>query len=86
MPYLLVPDRVLQGAKELAKQALEGRISVQSVESFVAQNIEELATFRKDELISGLRRLLETYNQRVDAIEIDKSLLIEMPHNLAQAI
>lgn len=30
-----------------------------------------------------VRRLLAVYNARVDAVETDKSLLIELPPNLA---
>jgi len=80
--YLLVPDRRLAGAREAAEDAAQKRISVESVESFVSQNIEELATFQKGSVAEGLRRLLEKYNKRVAAVEDDKSLLIEIPQNL----
>jgi hypothetical protein len=80
--FLLVPDRVLIGARQNAENLLPGQITVQSVESFVSQNLEELSAFSKGELISGFRRLLEKYNERVDQIESDKSMLIEIPRNL----
>lgn len=80
--YLLVPDRSLVGARQNAEGVAPGRISVESIESFVSQNLEELSTFHKDKLISGVLRMLETYNQRVDAVEKDKSMLIEIPQNL----
>jgi len=80
--YLLVPDRILAGARQNAEATAPGQIGVASVESFVSQNIEELSTFSKNRLIEGFRHLLETYNTRVDAVENDKSMLIEIPQNL----
>ncbi len=46
----------------------------------------ELPNFSRDKLKNGFRRLLETYletyNDRVDAAETDKSMLIEIPRDL----
>jgi len=80
--YLLVPDRCLVGARQNAETIAPGKISVESIESFVGQNIEELSVFSRDRIVEGFHRLLETYNQRVNATEIDKSMLIEIPRNL----
>ena len=80
--YLLVPSRSLEGARQNAEMTLPGKIAVESIESFVSQNIEELAGFSKDNYKSGLRRLLDTYNIRVDSIEYDKSMMIKIPSNL----
>jgi hypothetical protein len=82
--FLLVPDDVIIGSRQNAEVAAPGCIAVESIESFVAQNIEELSTFSRNRVAGGLRRLLETYNVRVDAVEIDKSMLIDLPRNLAQ--
>lgn len=79
---LIVPDRMLMGARQNAENIAPGRISVASIESFVSQNLNELATYSRDELKQEFRRLFDTYNRRVDAIETDKSLLIEIPPNL----
>jgi hypothetical protein len=38
--------------------------------------------FGKAALAKNLRALLEKYNERVLAVEIDRSLLIEIPENL----
>jgi hypothetical protein len=81
-PYLLVPDSTLFVTQQAAEGTLPGKITVLSIESFVAQNIDELSVFSKGERISGFRRLLEKYNERVSAIESDQSLLVEIPHNL----
>ena len=81
-PYLLVPDKILFLAKRTADSTVPKKTTVQSIEAFVSQNIDELSSFSKNELRNGLRRLLNKYNERVDAIETDKSLLIELPRTL----
>ena len=80
--FLLVPERNLDGARLHANEALPDKIAVQSIESFISQNIEELSEFSTDKIKSGFRRLLETYNKRVDLIENNKSFLIEIPKSL----
>ncbi len=80
--YLLVPDRSLMGAKQNAEAVAPGKITVESIESFVGQNIEELSVFSKDRIKVGFFRLLEIYNERVNDVEMDKSMLIEIPRNL----
>jgi hypothetical protein len=82
--YLLVPDDILAGARQNAQLTAAGQISVESIESFVSQNLDELSVFSKNRMTGGFTRLLQTYNQRVDAVENDKSLLIEIPHNLQE--
>ena len=82
--YILVPERRLAAARENAEMTLPGRISVECIESFVAQNVDELSGFSKSEFVSRFRQLLETYNERVDAVENDKSLMIKIPRNLQQ--
>jgi hypothetical protein len=80
--YVLVPNPLLVGTRQNADGAVPGKIAVESLESFISQNLEEMSCFSKDKRISGFRRLLETYNARVDAIETDKSLMIEIPRAL----
>ena len=80
---LLVPDLRLQAARQMAETIdVQDRVGILAVESFVGQNIEELGGFGKGELGKGFRTLLENYNRRVEAIEIDRSLLIRLPANL----
>ncbi len=81
--YLLVPDKQLEGARQNAELLTGGRVAVESIESFVATNVDELASFDGEKLVSGFRRLLDKYNERVEAVEVDKSMLIEIPTNLA---
>lgn len=81
-PFLLVPDGKLLGTRQNAEQTCNQQISVESIESFVSQNIEEISHFRKDKLGSTVKELIEIYNNRVDEVETDKSLMIEIPSNL----
>jgi hypothetical protein len=81
-PFLLVPERLLQGARQNADLKPSIPIEVEAIESFVAQNILRLSEFSSDLLPARFRRLLEIYNERVNAVEIDKSMLIEIPSNL----
>lgn len=80
--YLLVPERELSSARYHAENKASGKIAVESIESFVGQNVEELAVFNGNELVKGFRNLIDTYNFRVDQAELDKSLLINVPKNL----
>ena len=81
-PFLLVPDSKLIGARQIAEQICEQQIEVESIESFVSQNINEISFFNKDNLTASFKQLIFIYNNRVDAIETDKSLMIELPSNL----
>jgi len=58
------------------------QIAVESIESFVSQNIDEISGYKNDSLTLRLKDLIELYNQRVDEVETDKSLKIELPSNL----
>lgn len=80
--FILVPYDTLIGTKQNAESVAAGRISVEDIESFVSQNIEELSDFSTSQLANGFRRLLEKYNERVEQVEIDKSVMIELPENL----
>lgn len=80
--YLLVPDAFTDGARQNAELNAAGQITVQSLESFVSQNIDELSEFGADRVKKELRKLFEVYNARVDSIEANKSLLIDIPDNL----
>ena len=80
---LLVLDSKLQAARQLGElKNLQNRVGIFPIEQFVGQNIEELAGFGKASLSLNLRALLEKYNERVNAVETDKTLLIKIPGNL----
>jgi hypothetical protein len=81
-PFLLIPDKLLIGTRQFADQHCEGQITVESIESFVSQNIYEISVFTKDNLVTSFKELIHIYNRRVDEVETDKSLMIELPQNL----
>jgi hypothetical protein len=82
-PLVLVPEDRVEAARQLAANADIGdRVAVSSIEEFVGNNIEEIATFTATQIRSGLRELLERYNERVQEVEPDPSLQIEIPENL----
>lgn len=80
--YLLVRDRDVIGTKQNAENTAPGQIAVESIEAFVSQNLDELAVFSDEGRGNEFKHLLATYNHRVDAAEMNKSLLIEVPANL----
>ena len=80
--YLLVSDRSVIGARQNVEGVVPGRVGAEAIESFVAQNIDELGSFSNTGLRQELLKLFEMYNRRVDIVEIDKSMLIEIPRNL----
>lgn len=80
---LLVPEALLQPARYLVAQADVGdRVWVTAIESFVGQNVEEMSAFGQRAFPAMMRSLLERYNRRVEAVETDRSLLIDIPSNL----
>lgn len=81
-PLLLVPDSKLMGARQIAEQICGQQIAVESIETFVSQNINEISLFSKDKLMVSFRQLITIYNNRVNQVETDKSLMIELPSNL----
>jgi hypothetical protein len=80
--YLLVRDKDVIGTKQNAENTAPGQIAVESIEAFVSQNLDELATFSSQGRATELKKLLTMYNARVDAVDMNKSLMIEIPANL----
>ena len=85
-PYLLVPEKLLQGARQNAELNVSGPLEVESIESFVAQNILEVSEFSSELLPKQFLRLLQIYNERVNEVEIDKSMLMEIPQSLLRRV
>lgn len=82
--FLLVPDGKLAAARQLADEVSKNQISVESLESFISQNIEEISGFEYNKLSYHFTELIILYNHRVNDAEIDKSLMIELPSNLTK--
>ena len=77
--FLLVPDELLAGTRQNTELTMAGRVSVESIESFVSQNIEELSDFDGKKVPQSMRSLFETYNERLAEVETDLSLQVEIP-------
>lgn len=77
--FLLVPDRILAGTRQNADLQANGRISVEAIESFVSQNIEELSDFAGSRVSENIRLLIQKYNARIAEVETDLSLQIKIP-------
>ena len=80
--YVLVRNRDVVGTKQNAENIAAGQIVVESVETFVSQNLDELSSFSDDQRRERFLLLLRMYNRRVEAADINKSLLVEIPPNL----
>lgn len=82
--YLLVRDDIRIAAEKIAHTSHSDKITVQSIESFIGQNLDELSDFSSQHFKNQFRKLLELYNKRVSEVESEKSLLIEIPSNLSK--
>jgi hypothetical protein len=83
---VLVLDSKLAAARALLEtEGLENKVVAESIESFVGQNLSELAEFAPAKFAENLSSLLEEYNRRVAEVETDASLLIELPAALKSA-
>lgn len=80
---LLVPEVQVPAGRAMAENlGLRNKIDVRSLECFIGQTIEELSEFGQANLATQFRLLIEKYNEWVDAVETDRSLLIDLPENL----
>lgn len=80
--FLLVTEARLIGARQTAEQEIGDTLAVESIESFVSQNIEELSEFGSNKVAQNVKMLLEKYNERVGEVESDLSLMIHIPVSL----
>jgi Domain of unknown function (DUF4928) len=78
-PWLLVPERLVALFRQEAETYLHGPFTLSSIEGFVSQNVAELAGFSDELEPVQLLQLLDTYNQRVGEVDLDRTMLIETP-------
>lgn len=79
-PVMLVPQAEVSFTLGLFKsEGLADRVAVQSIESFVGTNVEEMSLFGSDAIRLGVAQLVRRYNERIEACESDLSLRIEEP-------
>jgi hypothetical protein len=78
-PFLLVPRDQADKARHLAEdQGIADRVSIGAIEDFIEANIIELADGRQENFVMILRSILDAYNCRLEAVETDLSLKIEI--------
>lgn len=83
-PVVLVPNGRKSAAIQLAEnQGIVRDVEVYGLEDFLGQNVGEMGRFEQDGIRETVKRLLETYNERVDVVETDKGLLIKIPEWLS---
>ena len=83
-PSAKLVDRAPQPSVQFAiglfeSEGLGNRVGVQSIESFVGTNVEEMGNFDFSDIRTGVARLIRTYNNRIEECEVDQSLRIEEP-------
>jgi hypothetical protein len=78
-PVLLVPRRYLENARARADVVgILPRVSVLAIEDFIAQNIIEMSTGQQQDFFSTLKAIIDEYNRRLEQVETDMSLKIEL--------
>lgn len=78
-PILLVPEERKAAAIALAElQNVQTQISIISIEEFLALNIIELATSQQTNFFKVLEQIITIYNRRLEEVETDLSLKINV--------
>jgi hypothetical protein len=78
-PVLLVPRRYLETARTRADVVgILPRVSILAIEDFIAQNIIEMSTGQQHDFFSTLKAIIDEYNRRLEQVETDMSLKIEL--------
>lgn len=78
-PILLVPEERKAAAIALAElQSVETQISIVSIEEFLALNIIELAIGQQINFFNVLEQIITIYNRRLEEVETDLSLKINV--------
>lgn len=78
-PILLVPREQENKTRVLAQdEGIDQKLSIISIENFIAMNIIELATDENKDFFGVLDEIIKIYNTRLLAVESDLSLRIEV--------
>lgn len=78
-PVLLVPLAEKPRAELRAEDlGMSGRITIVGIEDFLAINIIELSDGERHEFIGVMRDIVNEYNRRIEEVETDKSLRIDL--------
>lgn len=78
-PVLLVPKAHLEKSLSFAEyEGIKRCLSVIAIEDFVAINIIEMATGDRARFLEILQEIINIYNERLEEVETDMSLKIEI--------
>lgn len=78
-PVLLLPKRYVDKAGLYAEIAgIQNRISILAIEDFMTQNIIEMSTQQQRDFFSTLKAIVDEYNRRLEQVETDLSLKIDL--------
>lgn len=78
-PVLLVPGNQVDKARHIAEdQGIRSRTSIFAIEDFIGVNIVELSKGENRQFASELRSIIAAYNRRLEEVETDLSLKIEI--------
>ena len=78
-PVLLVPRQYLEKARARADVVgILPRVSILAIEDFITQNIIEMSTSQQRDFFSTLKAIIDEYNHRLEQVETDMSLKIEL--------
>lgn len=81
-PVIITPEKRVLAARQMVENfdpTMADQVAVQSAETFIGTNIEEIATYDGSRIRNNIAKLVRTYNERIAAIESDGSLQIEEP-------
>lgn len=81
-PVIITPEKRVLAARQMVENfdpTMADKVAVQSAETFIGTNIEEIATYDGSRMRHDIAKLVRTYNERIAAIESDGSLQIEEP-------
>jgi hypothetical protein len=78
-PVLLVPRDQVAKARHLAEdQEIDARITIVAIEDFLALNIIEMSAGQQQSFVATLKTIIGKYNRRLEEVETDMSLKIEL--------
>ena len=78
-PVLLVPEDLVTRTKGMADmKGVADNITILSLEDFVALNIIQMSAGQKSRFLNTLNDILEAYNRRIEEVESDQSLRVQI--------
>lgn len=78
-PVLLVPRELVDKSRHLAEDSgIADSITILSIEDFIGSNIIEMAVGKQQDFYVTMQQIIERYNRRLQEVETDHSLKIEI--------